>query len=75
MTKRPDAEATIRLNFYPQQQPGYKESEISAEDGTKLCCETHADSGAFTVLYQDTVGGKVTLIVYNCNVYVLKFMY
>jgi isopenicillin N synthase-like dioxygenase len=31
--------------------------EISKEDGIALGCETHVDSGIFTVLYQDKKGG------------------
>lgn len=59
LTRRPDTEVTLRLNYYPQQEEGYNPAEISAQDGTKLSCETHTDSGLFTVLYQDLVGGKL----------------
>ena len=31
--------------------------EISNQDGIALGCETHVDSGVFTVLYQDKKGG------------------
>jgi len=31
--------------------------EISKQDGIALGCETHVDSGVFTVLYQDKKGG------------------
>ena len=31
--------------------------EISKQDGVALGCETHVDSGIFTVLYQDKMGG------------------
>ena len=31
--------------------------EISKHDGTALGCETHVDSGIFTILYQDKKGG------------------
>ncbi len=31
--------------------------EISKQDGVALGCETHVDSGVFTVLYQDKKGG------------------
>jgi isopenicillin N synthase-like dioxygenase len=31
--------------------------EISKQDGVALGCETHVDSGIFTVLYQDKKGG------------------
>ena len=31
--------------------------EISKQDGMALGCETHADSGIFTILYQDKQGG------------------
>lgn len=58
VTRRPEAEVTMRLNHYPQHEEGYSPAEISAQDGTKLCCETHADSGLLTVLYQDNVGGE-----------------
>ncbi len=46
--------STLRFNFYPKQS---KPVEISKEDGTPLGCETHVDSGIFTILYQDSVGG------------------
>ena len=31
--------------------------EISKQDGVALGCETHVDSGVFTILYQDKKGG------------------
>ena len=31
--------------------------EISKQDGVALGCETHVDSGIFTILYQDKKGG------------------
>jgi isopenicillin N synthase-like dioxygenase len=31
--------------------------EISKQDGAALGCETHVDSGVFTILYQDKKGG------------------
>ena len=46
--------STLRFNFYPIQN---KPVEISKQDGVALGCETHMDSGIFTVLYQDKVGG------------------
>ena len=46
--------STLRFNFYPKQK---KPIEISKEDGVALGCETHVDSGIFTVLYQDRKGG------------------
>jgi len=46
--------STLRFNYYPNQtQP----VEISKEDGVALGCETHVDSGVFTILYQDKKGG------------------
>ena len=44
----------MRFNFYPNQS---KPVEISKQDGFALGCETHVDSGIFTVLYQDKIGG------------------
>ena len=46
--------STLRFNYYPNQN---KPVEISKEDGVALGCETHVDSGIFTVLYQDKKGG------------------
>ena len=46
--------STLRFNFYPKQN---KPVEISKQDGVALGCETHVDSGIFTVLYQDKTGG------------------
>ncbi len=46
--------STLRFNFYPNQT---KPIEISSQDGVALGCETHVDSGIFTVLYQDKKGG------------------
>ena len=46
--------STLRFNYYPKQT---KPIEISKEDGTALGCETHIDSGIFTILYQDKKGG------------------
>ena len=34
-----------------------KPVEISKQDGVALGCETHVDSGIFTILYQDKKGG------------------
>jgi len=46
--------STLRFNYYPNQT---KPVEISKEDGVALGCETHVDSGIFTILYQDKKGG------------------
>tara|TARA_B110000438_G_scaffold215451_1_gene207795 strand:- start:912 stop:1883 length:972 start_codon:yes stop_codon:yes gene_type:complete len=46
--------STLRFNYYPNQS---KPVEISKQDGVALGCETHVDSGIFTVLYQDKKGG------------------
>ena len=46
--------STLRFNYYPNQS---KPVEISKQDGVSLGCETHVDSGVFTVLYQDKIGG------------------
>ena len=46
--------STLRLNYYPNQS---KPVEISKQDGVALGCETHVDSGIFTILYQDKKGG------------------
>ena len=46
--------STLRFNFYPNQT---RPVEISKQDGVYLGCETHVDSGIFTVLYQDKKGG------------------
>ena len=46
--------STLRFNYYPNQT---KPVEISKQDGVALGCETHVDSGIFTVLYQDKRGG------------------
>ena len=46
--------STLRFNFYPNQT---KPVEISKQDGVALGCETHVDSGIFTILYQDKKGG------------------
>ena len=46
--------STLRLNYYPKQK---KPVEISKQDGVALGCETHVDSGIFTILYQDKKGG------------------
>jgi isopenicillin N synthase-like dioxygenase len=46
--------STLRFNYYPNQT---KPVEISEQDGIALGCETHVDSGIFTVLYQDRKGG------------------
>jgi|TARA_B100001741_G_scaffold313229_1_gene318651 isopenicillin N synthase-like dioxygenase len=46
--------STLRFNYYPNQS---KPVEISKHDGVALGCETHVDSGIFTILYQDKKGG------------------
>ena len=46
--------STLRFNYYSNQS---KPVEISKQDGVALGCETHVDSGIFTVLYQDKKGG------------------
>ena len=46
--------STLRFNYYPNQ---LKPVEISKQDGVALGCETHVDSGIFTILYQDKKGG------------------
>ena len=46
--------STLRFNYYPNQS---KPVEISKQDGVALGCETHVDSGIFTILYQDKIGG------------------
>ena len=46
--------STLRFNYYPNQT---NPVEISKQDGVALGCETHVDSGIFTVLYQDGKGG------------------
>ncbi len=46
--------STLRFNYYPSQT---KPVEISKQDGVALGCETHVDSGIFTILYQDKKSG------------------
>ncbi len=46
--------STLRFNYYPKQT---RPVEISKHDGVALGCETHVDSGIFTILYQDKKGG------------------
>ena len=46
--------STLRFNYYPNQKTPV---EISKQDGVALGCETHVDSGIFTILYQDKKGG------------------
>ncbi len=46
--------STLRFNYYPNQN---RPVEISNQDGVALGCETHVDSGIFTILYQDKKGG------------------
>ncbi len=51
---RPKTLSTLRFNYYPKQT---RPVEISKQDGVALGCETHVDSGVFTILYQDKKGG------------------
>ena len=51
---RPKTLSTLRFNYYSNQ---IKPVEISKQDGVALGCETHVDSGVFTILYQDKKGG------------------
>ena len=46
--------STLRFNYYPNQT---KPVEISEQDGVALGCETHVDSGIFTILHQERKGG------------------
>ncbi len=46
--------STLRFNYYSKQS---KPVEISKQDRVPLGCETHVDSGIFTILYQDKKGG------------------
>jgi len=46
--------STLRFNYYAKQT---KPIEISKQDGVALGCETHVDSGIFTILYQDRKDG------------------
>ena len=46
--------STLRFNYYPNQ---IKPVEVSKQDRIALGCETHVDSGVFTILYQDKKGG------------------
>ncbi len=46
--------STLRFNYYSNQKTPV---EISKQDGIALGCETHVDSGIFTILYQDKKGG------------------
>ena len=46
--------STLRFNYYPNQKTPV---EISKQDGVALGCETHVDSGIFTILYQEKKGG------------------
>ena len=46
--------STLRFNYYSKQ---IKPVEFSKQDGIALGCETHVDSGVFTILYQDKKGG------------------
>ena len=52
--KRLKTLSTLRFNYYPKQT---RPVEVSKQDGVALGCETHVDSGIFTILYQDKKGG------------------
>ena len=71
--------STLRFNYYPNQT---KPVEISKQDGVALGCETHVDSGVFTILYQDKKGGlqvqnrrskKWHDVPYNKNALIINF--
>ena len=62
--------STLRFNYYPNQT---KPVEISKQDGVALGCETHVDSGVFTVLYQDKKGGLQVQNRKNKNWYDVPF--
>ena len=64
--------STLRFNYYSNQKIPIEISkqdlkgkwhdvvvtiEISKQDGVALGCESHVDSGVFTLLYQDKKGG------------------
>ena len=51
---RPKTLTTLRFNYYSRQR---EPIEISIQDGKRLGCETHVDSGIMTILYQDKKGG------------------
>ena len=51
---RPKTLTTLRFNYYPRQR---EPMEISIQDGKRLGCETHVDSGIMTILYQEKKGG------------------
>jgi isopenicillin N synthase-like dioxygenase len=48
--------ATLRLNFYPQNENQTPVS-IGVDDGQPLSCEAHCDGSVLTILYQHEVGG------------------
>jgi isopenicillin N synthase-like dioxygenase len=62
--------STLRFNYYPNQT---KPVEISKQDGVALGCETHVDSGVFTILYQDKKGGLQVQNRKNKNWYNVPF--
>ena len=75
---RPKTLTTLRFNYYPKQR---KPIEISTQDGKKLGCETHVDSGIMTILYQNKKGGlqvqnrdnlKWYNVPYNKNYFVVN---
>jgi isopenicillin N synthase-like dioxygenase len=51
---RPESLSTLRFNGYPVLT---EPVEVSRDDGAKLACETHVDSGLVTILYQGERGG------------------
>ena len=63
---RPKTLTTLRFNYYPKQR---KPIEISTQDGEKLGCETHVDSGIMTILYQNKKGGLQVQNRYNLKWY------
>ena len=75
---RPKTLTTLRFNYYHNQN---KPIEVSSEDGEKLGCETHVDSGIMTILYQSKKGGlqvqnrknlKWYTVPYNKNAFIVN---
>ena len=50
-----DSLSTLRLLHYPPQQYG------PSDDGVRVCCTPHTDSGILTLLHQDATGGLEAL--------------
>jgi len=67
---RPKTLTTLRFNYYPKLT---KPVEISTQDGKRLGCETHVDSGIITILYQDNKGGLQVQNRYNLKWYDVPF--